>query len=61
MHAVRGSYWPLNVMCIFLAGVLLAAVLNNFWLVPTAVIPVTLFAWWRYWAADRSSSQNGDR
>jgi hypothetical protein len=38
----------------------LAAVLNNFLLVPIAVIPVTLFAWWRYWAADRSS-ENGDR
>ncbi len=57
---VRESYWPLNVFLLFLAGVFVAAVLNDFLLVPIVVIPVTLFAWWRYWAADRSS-QNGDR
>jgi len=56
---IRESYWPLNVVCFFVAGCLLAALLNDLWLVPIVVIPVTLFAWWRYWARDRSS-QNGD-
>jgi hypothetical protein len=51
----RESYWPFNVFCLFLAGVLLAALLNNLLLVPIVVVPVTLFAWWRYWARDRPS------
>ena len=50
-----------NVLLLFCGGVLLAALLNNFLLVPIVVIPVTLFAWWRYWAAADRSSQNGDR
>jgi hypothetical protein len=54
-RTVRGPYWPLNVLCVFSAGVLLAALLNNLLLVPIVVNPVTLFVWWRYWAADRSS------
>jgi hypothetical protein len=52
---VRESYWPLTVFLLFVWGVVLAALLNNLLLVPIVVIPVTLFVWWRYWAADRSS------
>jgi hypothetical protein len=57
---VRESYWPLTVFLLFVWGVVLAALLNNLLLVPIVVIPVTLFAWWRYRAADRSSG-NADR
>jgi|tagenome__1003787_1003787.scaffolds.fasta_scaffold20121045_1 hypothetical protein len=54
------SYWPLTVFLLFVGGVLLSALLNKLLLVPIVVVPVTLFAWWRYWAKDRSS-QDGDR
>jgi hypothetical protein len=50
----RGSYRPKQSVWLGMVGIVLGAVLHQFWVAFVVVVPVILYSWWRFWQASDS-------